>query len=69
VLPVHSNIVLFDLDASRINANLFLEQLKKQGVLAYPFGPYSVRFVTHLDLNDAHMNMIFNALTHMENVA
>ena len=48
VRPVQSNIVIFDVAAPQTAAS-FLEKLAAHGVLATPFGPQTVRFVTHLD--------------------
>ncbi len=52
VVPVTTNIVIFRLaDASRSTA--FLAELRNAGILALPFGPGAVRFVTHLEIDDA----------------
>ncbi len=49
VRPVQSNIVIFDLKAPWTAAS-FLEKLAEKGINASPFGPQTVRFVTHLDV-------------------
>ncbi len=51
VRPVESNIVIFDL-AEDLMASQFLPELEKRGVLATPFGPQTIRFVTHLDFTE-----------------
>ncbi len=51
VRPVQSNIVIFDLK-SRITAHQYLEAIKEKGILASAFGPNTVRFVSHLDINE-----------------
>ncbi len=51
VRPVRSNIVIFDLKAPW-TADKYLDQLKQKGILASPFGPMTVRFVTHLDFTE-----------------
>jgi threonine aldolase len=48
VRPVKSNIVIFDVKSPETAAT-FLDKLAKQGIQASPFGPQTVRFVTHLD--------------------
>ncbi|TAK45306.1 MAG: aminotransferase class I/II-fold pyridoxal phosphate-dependent enzyme [Saprospiraceae bacterium] len=48
VRPVQSNIVIFDLQFPLAAAS-FLEKLETKGIHASPFGPQTVRFVTHLD--------------------
>jgi threonine aldolase len=58
---VETNIVVVMLrDASRVNE--VLGELKTQGVLAVPFGPGAVRFVTHLDVNDDDIDRAIAAL-------
>jgi threonine aldolase len=48
VRPVQTNIVIFDLRPP-LTAASFLEKLETKGIHAAPFGPMTVRFVTHLD--------------------
>jgi len=50
VRPVKSNILIFDVKAP-YTADSFLEVLKEKGIAAVPFGPQTVRFVTHLDVS------------------
>ena len=54
ILPVETNIVIFQL-AEGMKATEYVEQLKKKGILAAPFGKDKVRFVTHLDFTDQHL--------------
>lgn len=49
---VQTNIVIVEVDPGLISVDRFLDQLKKAGVLCVPFGPTSVRFVTHLDVTE-----------------
>lgn len=49
VRPVQSNIVIFDVKAPWTAAS-FLAKLSEKGINASPFGPQTVRFVTHLDV-------------------
>ena len=51
VRPVRSNIVIFDVKQPRTAAS-FLEELGEKGIQAAPFGPQTVRFVTHLDYSE-----------------
>jgi threonine aldolase len=48
---VETNIVIFDVAKSGLNAYQVVELLQKKGVLMVPFGEYLVRAVTHLDVN------------------
>lgn len=53
VYPVDTNIVIVEL-ADR-SAPDFLKQLEQEGIMAVPFGPSLVRFVTHLDFDDRRL--------------
>ncbi|GGF17822.1 threonine aldolase [Halobacillus andaensis] len=48
---VDTNIVLVNVADLGLTAEQFLEEVKKEGVLAVPFGPHTVRFVTHFDVS------------------
>jgi threonine aldolase len=47
---VDTNIVIVNLDQSLGTAAAFVQKLALQGVAALPFGPQSIRLVTHLDV-------------------
>ena len=51
VLPVYTNILVFDLKEG-IKVKDFLREAEKEGLLAVPFGGRSIRLVTHLNLTD-----------------
>lgn len=61
VLPVETNIVIFTL-AEGIGADAFLQQLQHQRVRASGMGPRTVRFVFHLDVSDAQLDELLEAL-------
>ncbi len=61
VRPVKSNIVIFDVKAPHTAAS-FLELLKAKGIGASPFGPQTVRFVTHLDVSQEMINKVIKTL-------
>ena len=61
VKPVHTNIVIFDLQAPR-TASDFIDRLENAGVKASAFGPFTVRFVTHLDVTDAMIDRVVEVL-------
>lgn len=48
---VQTNIVLLDLIETKLDAPTFLLKLAEQNVRASQFSPYTVRLVTHKDLN------------------
>ena len=57
VLPVETNILVFRLNDS-IAPSEYLQWLESKGVYAVPFGGQLIRFVTHLDFDDAQMNAL-----------
>ena len=61
VRPVRTNIVIFDLAALQTAAE-FLEKIKAKGINAAPFGPSTVRFVTHLDFTEAMLERTVDIL-------
>ncbi|WP_159468179.1 low specificity L-threonine aldolase [Dyadobacter sp. 3J3] len=54
IYPVDTNIVIIRL-AANISAPDYVRELAKSGILAVTFGKNLVRFVTHLDFTDAHL--------------
>ncbi|MBO0935636.1 aminotransferase class I/II-fold pyridoxal phosphate-dependent enzyme [Fibrella sp. HMF5335] len=61
VLPVDTNIVIIRLHEGITNTD-YIANLKERGILAVAFGPQLVRFVTHLDLTDEHIEQFGQAL-------
>ncbi|SMB98062.1 L-threonine aldolase [Hymenobacter roseosalivarius DSM 11622] len=61
VLPVETNLVIFRL-TDEMSPKAFLEHLEEQGIRASSFGPQMIRFVTHLDIDDAMVARIETAL-------
>ncbi|RZK23557.1 MAG: aminotransferase class I/II-fold pyridoxal phosphate-dependent enzyme [Hymenobacter sp.] len=53
ILEPATNLLLFRLDESRLTVADFLARLDAQGIRASGFGGTWVRFVTHLDVDDA----------------
>lgn len=62
ILPVFTNIIIFNLKKPATAAE-FISKLKEGGVLAVPFGPHSVRFVTHLDFTDEMLDTTLKVLS------
>ena len=52
VLPVETNIIIFELDDS-VAAPAFVTRLKEQNILGYAIAPDRVRLVVHLDITSA----------------
>lgn len=53
---VVTNIVLFDVAGTGVGADLLAERLKAEGVLTIPFGPTTIRAVTHMDVSAAEID-------------
>ena len=51
VLPVETNIIIFDLKANAPTAATLVKTLGQKGILIGAFGERRVRVVTHLDVN------------------
>jgi threonine aldolase len=61
VRPVKSNILIFDLKRP-YTAETYLQKLAAHGIKASPFGPQTIRFVTHLDFSSAMMDKVLDVL-------
>lgn len=64
VRPVKTNILIFDVKKPW-TADSFLEKLEEKGIKAVPFGPQTVRFVTHLDFTEEMMKEVLRVLRQM----
>ena len=53
VLPVATNIVIARLEGT--SPEIYLQELRSKGIKGVKFGKDLVRFVTHLDFGDAHL--------------
>ncbi|RSK31721.1 threonine aldolase family protein [Hymenobacter metallilatus] len=61
VLPVETNLVIFRLQET-MPAEQFLAHLEGHGIKASSFGPQMIRFVLHLDVDDAMLERLNAAL-------
>ncbi|CAG5069758.1 L-allo-threonine aldolase [Dyadobacter sp. CECT 9623] len=61
VFPVDTNIVIIRL-ADGISEVEYVQKLAELGILAVTFGRGLVRFVTHLDFNDSHLEELRKSL-------
>ena len=55
---VETNIVIVNTKAARLTAEEFLQLLKEYGILAVSFGPFSVRFTTHYNVDVKDINTV-----------
>ena len=61
VLPVETNIVIFDLEDG-YDSDHFLDHLAQQGVLGMSLKGKTIRFVFHLDISDAQFDSVLSAV-------
>ncbi len=55
---VETNMVLFNVGRLGQTSEEFLEKMKEAGVLANPFGPQTIRLVTHYDVNEQEIEEV-----------
>ncbi|MGI9200234.1 MAG: threonine aldolase family protein, partial [Woeseiaceae bacterium] len=65
VLPVETNIVIFDL-VDNLDSEKYLEHLQQQGILALDLGKQTIRFVFHLDISDTQFETVLRTITNFE---
>ena len=58
VAPPESNIVIVDVTEANTTPAEFCSTIEEYGVLASPFGPTTVRFCTHRDLDDTDVEAV-----------
>jgi len=56
VYPITTNIIIFELPGD-ILAKDFVGAAAEKGIKCAPFGKHHVRFVTHLDITDQHLEL------------
>ena len=61
IYPIETNIVIFRLPET-ILATDYVRQLAEKNILAVTFGKHLVRFVTHLDFTDQHLEELTKQL-------
>lgn len=61
LLPVDTNIIVFTLNDDQ-DAGKFLNYLLENQIKAVPFGKNTIRFVTHLDIDDAMIEKTIEVL-------
>ena len=67
VRPVHTNIVIFDLKDEN-GADKFLSKLAEFDILASAFGPGTVRFVFHLDVEKSMVDSVADVLENLSQI-
>ena len=64
VLPVETNIIIFESDDS-ITAPAFVQKLKEKNILSYAIAPNRVRFVLHLDITKEMVDKTIEIITRL----
>lgn len=65
VMPVDTNIILFDLKKGITGAS-YIEALASEGVLAFATGTQTIRFVLHLDISSADVLTVIAACNRID---
>lgn len=58
-----TNIVMLDIEAGGVTAEVILSCMAERRVLMVPFGPRRIRAVTHMDVDDEGIQQALGALT------
>ncbi len=66
ILPVYTNIVIFNLDKNRISGEAFERQLADKNIKISAFGKQTIRLVTHLDFTDDMLRRTIEALSEVK---
>lgn len=61
VLPVHTNIVIFEL-GDGLKSEEVVERLKSKGINCAAFGATMIRFVTHMHVGDDEVNEVIRTM-------
>lgn len=64
VLPVHTNIVIFDMSPDAPDAAELARLCKNDGIIFGAFGERRIRLVTHLDVDEDAGNALCKAIAH-----
>ena len=62
VLPVYTNIVIFNLKSDKITGEAFEKKLLENNIKISAFGKHTIRMVTHLDFDDAMLEKTIEVL-------
>ncbi|MFZ4915973.1 threonine aldolase family protein [Paenibacillus sp. S29] len=63
--PPETNMIMLDTRKLGIKAVNFAEKCKEMGVLVYPWAPYTIRAVTHLDINTEKIRLASNVIANL----
>jgi threonine aldolase len=66
ILPVYTNILIFNVKKELISGERFEQKLAEQGIKISAFGKQTIRFVTHLDFTDDMLQRTLNVLKNLD---
>ncbi len=64
VMPVETNIVLFDVKQG-LNADNVVRELEQKGILCNSTSPQTIRFVTHLDVSSSMIDQTIQTISNL----
>ncbi len=64
VMPVETNIVLFDVRQG-LHADTIVKELEQKGILCNSTSPQTIRFVTHLDVSSSMIDQTIQAISNL----
>lgn len=62
ILPVETNIIIFEVMSKFKNAHEFIELLRRKNILAIPMSKTQIRMVTHLDITEKMVQKTINEI-------
>ena len=65
ILPVETNILIFEIIGDRFTAKSFCDRLAEDNILCLPISPTQVRMVTHLDIDNEMVKNLVSLLESM----
>ncbi|HQQ95483.1 MAG TPA: low-specificity L-threonine aldolase [Bacteroidia bacterium] len=66
ILPVYTNIIIFNLKKDEISGQDFESALLQKGIRISAFGKQTIRLVTHLDFTESMLERTLEALSDLE---
>lgn len=65
ILPVETNIVIFEIIGDRFTPKSFCDRLAQENILCLPISATQVRMVTHLDIDNEMIKKLLSLIGHL----
>ena len=65
MLPVETNIIIFEVTGQRYTAKTLSERFKENNILAFDISPTQIRMVFHLDISPEMVNKTIEVINHI----